>query len=138
MQEELEIAGYPEAVLFVTSSAPDTDFFVRLIDEDPDGKALEVCYGMVRVRHRHSLDREELIAPGDLVELRVKLGATACNFRRGHCLRLELTSSDFPNHDRNHNTGGNDLAEVDLAVARQTVFHGGDRPSRLILPAAGA
>ena len=138
LREELEIAGYPEAVLFVTSSAPDTDFFVRLIDEDPDGKALEVCYGMVRVRHRHSLDREELIAPGDLVELRVKLGATACNFRRGHCLRLELTSSDFPNHDRNHNTGGNDLATVDLAVAQQTVFHGGDHPSRLILPAAGA
>ena len=63
----LEVAGYPEAILFATSSAPDTDFFVRLIDEDPAGKALEVCYGMVRVRHRNSLDSEELMAPGEVV-----------------------------------------------------------------------
>ena len=138
LEEDLEVAGYPEAILFATSSAPDTDFFVRLVDEDPAGKALEVCYGMVRVRHRNSLDSEELMAPGELVELRVKLGATACNFRRGHRVRVELTSSDYPNHDRNHNTGRNDLEDVELAVARQTVFHGGDRASRLVLPVATA
>ena len=91
-----------------------------------------------RARHRHSLDCQELLSPGEIAEFRIRLGPTACRFLKGHRIRLEITSSDFPNHDRNHNTGGNDLAEVDLAVARQTIFHGGARPSRLILPAAGA
>jgi len=134
LTEEVEVVGYPEVVLFASSSALDTDFFARLVDEDPEGTALEVCYGMVRARHRHSLDREELLVPGEVTEFRIELGATACRFLKGHRIRLEITSSDFPNHDRNHNTGGNDLADVELAAAEQKVFHSGEFPSRLILP----
>lgn len=141
LEEDLEIAGYPEVVLYASSSAPDTDFFARLVDEHPTeegapepGPALEVCYGMVRARHRHSLDEEELLEPGEVTEFRISLGPTACCFLRGHRVRLEITSSDFPNHDRNHNTGGNDLADVELAAAEQKVFHSGEFPSRLILP----
>ena len=66
---------------------------------------------MVRARHRNSLDVEELLTPGDVVELRIRMGPTACRFEPGHRIRLEITSSDFPNHDRNHNTGKNDLAD---------------------------
>ena len=141
LAQAVEIAGYPEAVLFVSSSAPDTDFFARLVDEHPpegedrsSGRALEVCYGVVRVRHRNSLDAEELLSPGEVVELRIQLGPTACRFEPGHRIRLEITSSDFPNHDRNHNTGKNDLADTELAVAANTVHHSDGRPSRLVLP----
>ena len=120
--------------MYASSSAPDTDFFAWLIDEHPEGPALTVCYGLVRARHRHSIDREELIVPGEVVEFRIALGATACCFRRGHRIRLEITSSDYPSHDRNHNTGRNDLAETDMVLARQSVLHSARFPSRLILP----
>lgn len=133
LEDEVEIVGHPEVILYASSSARDTDFFARLVDEAPDGPAIEVCYGMVRARHRNSLDREELLTPGEVTEFRIKLGPTACRFLKGHRIRLEITSSDFPNHDRNHNTGGNDLAETELVAAQQKVFHSPQHRSRLIL-----
>ena len=136
LDEEVEVVGYPEVILYASSSAPDTDFFARLVDEAPEGPALEVCYGMVRARHRHSFDQEDLLTPGEVTELRIKLGPTACRFLKGHRLRLEITSSDFPNHDRNHNTGKNDLADTELKIAHQKVFHCAEHPSRLVLPVA--
>ena len=136
LEEGIEVVGHPEVVLYASSSAPDTDFFVRLVDEHADGPALEVCYGMVRARHRNSLDRQELLTPGEVTEFRIRLGATACRFLAGHRIRLEITSSDFPNHDRNHNTGRNDLEDTELLVARQQVFHSSEFPSRLVLPTA--
>ena len=134
LEEEVEIAGHPEVVLYAASSAPDTDFFARLVDDDPDGIALEVCYGMVRARHRDSLDREEFLTPGEVTEFRITLGPTACRFLKGHRVRLEITSSDFPNHDRNHNTGGDDLSDPRMVPAEQQVFHTAQYPSRLVLP----
>ena len=148
LEKAVEIAGYPEVVLFASSTAPDTDFFARLIDEYPDGegdsaaapdssakgKALEVSYGLVRARHRNSLDVENFLTPMEVVAIRIKLGPTACRFLQGHRIRLEITSSDFPNHDRNHNTGRNDLADTELVSAQQTVYHTSEYPSRLILP----
>jgi hypothetical protein len=134
LEKAVEVAGYPEVVLFASSSAMDTDFFARLVDEFPDdGSALEICYGMVRARHRNGLDRVELLNPGEVVEYRIRLNATACRFLKGHRIRLEITSSDYPNHDRNHNTGKNDLVDVELVPATQTVFHGRSQPSRLIM-----
>lgn len=144
LTEPVEIAGYPEAVLHVSSTAPDTDFFARLVDEHPEtvnsngvtvpGIALEICYGMVRARHRKSLDFEEMLTPGEVTQMHISLGPTACRFELGHRIRLEITSSDFPNHDRNHNTGGNDLADVHLIVATNTVHHSAEHKSRLLLP----
>ena len=141
LTEAVEIASYPEAVLFVSSSAPDTDFFARLVDEYPptngdQAPALEICYGMVRARHRNGLDTEELLELGTVVELRIQLGPTACRFEPGHRIRLEITSSDFPNHDRNHNTGRNDLADTELVRATNAVHHSAAHPSRLVLPVA--
>jgi len=133
LERDVEVVGHPEVVLYASSSAPDTDFFARLVDEPPDGPALEVCYGMVRARHRNSLDREELLTPGEITEFRIRLGPTACRFLKGHRIRLEITSSDFPNFDRNHNTGRNDLADTELVPARQRIFHSGRYASRLIL-----
>lgn len=134
LDEALEVVGEPTLVLFAASSALDTDFFARLVDEAPDGPALELCSGMVRARHRHGLDRAEPLTPETLTELRIRLGPIACRFGRGHRIRLEVTSSDFPNYDRNHNTGGNDLFDTTLVVARQRVAHTPHHPSRLMLP----
>ena len=133
LEEEVEIVGYPEVVLHASSSATDTDFFARLVDEDPEGQAIEICYGMVRARHRNSFDREDLLTPGEATEFRIKLGPTACRFLKGHRIRLEITSSDFPNHDRNHNTGRNDLEDTELVTAEQEVFHSKAYPSRLLV-----
>jgi len=137
LEEEVEVVGHPEVVLYAASSAPDTDLFARLVDEPPEGPALDVCYGMVRARHRRGYDREDFLQPGEVTEFRIQLGPTACRFAKGHRIRLEITSSDFPNFDRNHNTGANDLADPRLAVAHQTVHHSPDLPSRLVLPVVG-
>jgi len=134
LERDIEVVGRPEVVLYAASSAPDADFFVRLADDDPDGTAMEVCYGMVRARHRGGFDTEELLAPGEVTEFRVRMGMTACRFRKGHRIRLEVCSSDFPNHDRNHSTGRNDLTDAEMVTAQQRVFHCRQHPSRLILP----
>jgi putative CocE/NonD family hydrolase len=134
LERDVEIAGCPEVVLHVASTAPDTDFFARLADDSPNGPALELCYGMMRARYRGGLEKEQLLVPGETVEIRIKLGPTACRFLKGHRIRLEICGADFPLHDRNHQTGGNDLFESELKVATHTVFHTAALPSRLILP----
>jgi putative CocE/NonD family hydrolase len=132
---DVEIAGKPSVVLHVSSTAPDTDFFARLVDEHPDdGPARDICYGMTRLRHRRGLDRNDPTTPGETIELRIELGHTACRFLAGHRIQLEITSSDFPNHDRNHNTGGNDLFETNMQPATQTIHAGGEHASKLVLP----
>ncbi|MBL4700573.1 MAG: CocE/NonD family hydrolase [Phycisphaeraceae bacterium] len=138
LQEDLEVVGNPEVILYAASSAPDTDFFDRLVDDNPDGPAMEVCYGLVRARHRNGFDTDELLTPGHITQFRIRLGATACCFRKGHRIRLEIYSSDFPNHDRNHNTGKNDLFDAEMVIAQQTIHHSPKHPSSLILPTCAA
>jgi len=134
LAQEIEIAGHPELVMYASSSARDTDFFSRLVDEIPAGPALDICQGAIRARHRNSPDRKELLEPGRIVEYRIVMGPTACRFPMDHRIRLEITSSDFPNYDRNHNTGGNDLAETKMETAEQQIHHSSTYPSRLVLP----
>lgn len=138
LDSHVETIGYPEVVLHAASSCPDTDFFVRLIDVDPDGRAIDVTSGMVRARHRNSLEHPELLTPGEPVEFRIKLRPTAHRFLPGHRIRLDVTSSDFPNYDRNHNTRADPNADAELVTAQQTVFHGPTRASKLILPVVEA
>jgi len=130
----LEVTGYPEVVLCAASSAPDTDFFARLIDVAPDGANRDIASGMVRARYRDGLDKPKLLKSGEIVEYRIKLRPTANEFQPGHRIRLDITSSDFPNYDRNHNTAADQNADATLEVADQAVHHGGAHPSRLILP----
>lgn len=134
LTKPLTIAGDPQITLFAASSAPDTDFFVWLADEATDGTAMELSSGMVRARHRHGLDRSDDLKPGEPVELRLQLRPTAHCFLPGHRIRVEISSSDFPNFDRNHNTGGDDLRETTMQIAHQTILHGGDYPAGIELP----
>jgi putative CocE/NonD family hydrolase len=134
LKEAIEVTGYPEVVLHAASSAPDTDFFARLIDVAPDGTNRDIASGMVRARYRDGLDKPKLLMPGEVVEYRIKLRPTSNEFQTGHRIRLDITSSDFPNYDRNHNTAADQNADAKLETATQTVHHGGKTASRLILP----
>ena len=130
----LEVTGYPEVILHAASSAPDTDFFVKLIDVAPDGKNRDIASGMVRARYRDGLDKPKLIKPNEVIEYRIKLRPTSNEFQPGHRVRVDVTSSDFPNFDRNHNTAADPNADAKLEVAGQTIHHGGATASRIILP----
>jgi putative CocE/NonD family hydrolase len=130
----LEVAGNPTVTLYATSSAPDTDFIARLADVHPDGFVQPISYGVVRARYRDGFDRPRLLHAGTVERFTIPLHPVAACFLPGHRLRLEVTSSDFPNFDRNHNTGGDDFADPTLVVAHQTVLHSAAYPSCITLP----
>jgi len=132
--EDLAVVGPIVATLYASSSAPDTDWVVRLCDVWPDGRSMSVCDGILRARYRNGLDRQELMNPGQTYRFEVGLGATAQLFAAGHRIRLEVTSSDFPRYDRNLNTGGPLGKESASQVAVNSVFHDRLRPSHLTLP----
>ena len=134
LQEPLEVTGHPEASIWFASDAPDTDVIVRLIDVWSNGFAQNLCYGILRARFRHGFDRPTPLAADAPFEAVIRMQPTSNLFRAGHRIRLDVTSSDFPNFDRNHNTGGEDWRDPELRVARQVVFHDHERPSRLVLP----
>ncbi|MEN3941656.1 CocE/NonD family hydrolase [Prosthecobacter sp. SYSU 5D2] len=130
----LEVTGYPQVILHAASTAPDTDFFARLIDVAPDGSTRDITMGMVRARYRNGLADPRLLTPGEVTEYKITLRPTANQFQKGHRIRLDITSSDFPNYDRNHNTAADPNSNARLENAEQTVHHGGIRSSRIILP----
>ena len=134
LAEPIEITGPITVKLHAASSAADTDFVVKLMDVRPDGFVQELCHGIVRARYRESLENPSLILPGEVYEYTIDVNPTSNLFQRGHRIRLDVSSSDFPNFDRNHNTGGDDYFETALETAHQTVFHDGRRPSRIVLP----
>ena len=134
LEKEVEVTGPITVQLFAASTASDTDFVVKLVDRFPDGFAQEVCYGIVRARYRESFDSPSLIEPSEVYEYTIKVNPTSNLFKAGHRVQVHLSSSDFPNFDRNHNTGGDDYSESTLVTAKQTVFHDAERPSRVILP----
>jgi uncharacterized protein len=134
LESDLCVAGPVTALLHASSSAPDTDWVVRLCDVWPDGRSLSVCDGILRARYRDSLMHPTLLKPGEVYQFGVDLWSTAQVFKAGHRLRVHVTSSDFPRYDRNLNTGGTFATESHSAVALNTVFHDAGRRSHLSLP----
>jgi putative CocE/NonD family hydrolase len=134
LESDLVVVGPVTAVLHASSSAPDTDWVVRLCDVWPDGRSMSVCDGILRARYRESLMRPTLLTPGEVYRVEVELWSTAQVFKAGHRLRVHVTSSDFPRYDRNLNTGGPFGTESSSAVAVNTIFHDAARPSHLSLP----
>ena len=134
LTEDLEVTGPVFLNLCVQSSAPDTDFTGTLIDVHPDGKAIIICEGLLRCRYRNSIEEPTLMVPGDTYELTVDMWETSNVFKAGHCIRLEVSSSNFPRFDRNLNTGNQPGMSADMEVAKQTIFHDSQRHSYLTLP----
>ena len=137
LAEDLAVIGPVTVRLWASSTARDTDFTAKLVDVHIDGIAHNVLDRIVRARYRNgSKSAASLITPGETYEYTIPLGDTATVFRRGHRIRLEVSSSNFPHFDRNLNTGhplGQDAAMV---TATQTIFHDAAHPSYLELPVA--
>ena len=134
LDREVTFVGPVVLKLWAASSAPDTDFTAKLIDVHPDGLAVNLTYGIMRAQYRDGYDAPTLIEPGRPYEYTVRLNPTGIVFGRGHRIRLDVSSSDFPNFDRNHNTGADFWSDAELRTAHQTIFHDSERPSRLVLP----
>ena len=141
LRADLEVIGPVKVVLYVATSARDTDFTAKVVDVFPDGQARILTDGILRLRYRKSLEKAELAKPEEIYQIAIDAGVTSNVFLKGHRLRVEIASSNFPRFDRNPNTGGPIADETRLLVANQAVYHGGERPSRvelLTMPAPGA
>lgn len=137
--EDLTVIGPVTVRLYAASSAVDTDFVARLVDVFPDGRAYNLTDGVIRASCRDvDFTRPEatppsLIEPGRAYAYDLDLWGTANTFKRGHRIRLEITSSSFPRWDRNLNTGESGVSSARMSVARQTILHDAEHPSALRL-----
>jgi predicted acyl esterase len=131
LKNDLEITGPLKAVIFAASSAKDTDFTAKLVDVYPDGTATLINNGIIRARFRDGRSHPSLIEPGKIHRYEIDLWCTSNVFKKGHRIRVEVSSSDFPRYDRNANRGGE---PGDPVVAHQTIYHDAEHPSHLVLP----
>jgi putative CocE/NonD family hydrolase len=134
LEQPVTIAGPIEVVLYISSSAKDTDFMVKLVDVYPDGKAINLCEDAFRVRYREGFDRKLLMEPGEVYKITLPNMVTAIRFPAGHRIRLQVSSSNFPLSERNLNTGGNNFDETTWVVAENSVHDGPEYPSHILLP----
>ncbi|MEE8507898.1 MAG: CocE/NonD family hydrolase [Myxococcota bacterium] len=139
LEEKIEIAGAVRLVLHAASTAEDADFTAKLVDVAPDGTALNLCDGIARQRWSGQADdalQPSWLNPGEPARIEIELWATACVFRQGHRIRIEVSSSNFPRFDRNPQTREDPATAAAAAGCRaeQTVFHDAGRPSHVLLP----
>ena len=134
LEKGLEVTGPLEVVLYVASSATDTDFTAKLVDVYPDGRAFNVQEGAQRMRYREGFSKNLRMKKGEVYEIHIDLHATSNYFGPGHRIRLEVSSSNFPRWDRNLNTGGNNYDETEWVTAENTVHHSEKYSSHLVLP----
>ncbi len=134
LKEGIEVTGFIETTLFVGSDAKDTDFTIKLIDVYPDGQAYNLDETIQRARYREGYDKEVFMEEGKVYKLEMTPVATSNYFAKGHQIRIEVSSSNFPRFTRNLNTGGNNFDEKEGVVARNKVFHSAEYPSQIRLP----
>ena len=139
LAEDMEVTGPVRLELWAKSSAVDTDFTGKLADVSPDGFAVNLCDGILRLRYRDSQEKPQLMNPDQVYKISVDLWATSNVFRKGHIMRLEVSSSNFPRFDRNLNTGADQATSRQFVSATNTILHDAEHPSALLVPVpAGA
>lgn len=134
LEEGIEVTGSIEAKLFVGSDAKDTDFTIKLIDVYPDGRAYNLDETIQRVRYREGYDKEVFMKEGEVYEVNMTPMSTSNYFEKGHSIRIEISSSNFPRFTRNLNTGGNNFDEKEGVVAHNQIHHSAKYPSQIRLP----
>jgi len=132
--QDTEITGPISLELFAKSLAVDTDFTAKLVDVGPDGFAQNLTEGIIRARYRNSQEKPTLLNPGETYKFTIDLWSTSNVFLKGHVLRLEVSSGNFPRFDRNLNTGEAAGAGQKFVSATNTIYHDSDHPSALVLP----
>jgi len=131
LDRDVEVTGPVSLVLYVSTTAPNTDFTAKLVDVHPGGSAFNVSEGILR---RSYQDAHDPLATEGVHQIQIELWPTSEVFFKGHEIRLEVSSSNFPRFDRNPNSGNRIASEAKVIDAKQTVRHGLQFPSRLILP----
>jgi len=134
LDKPVTIAGPIDVVLYVSSTAKDTDFMVKLIDVYPDGKAINLNDDAFRVRYREGFDKKVLMEPTGVYKITLSNMVTAVHFPKGHRIRLDISSSNFPEYERNLNTGGNNYDETNYVVASNSIHHSSRYPSHIVIP----
>jgi putative CocE/NonD family hydrolase len=134
LDQDVEVTGPITLDLFAKSSAVDTDFTGKLVDVAPDGAAINLTEGILRARYRESMSTATPIVPGQVYEYKIDLWSTSNVFLKGHRIRLEVSSSNFPRFDRNLNTGKDASTDATMVKATNTIVHDEKHPSALILP----
>ena len=140
LQQDVEVTGRLIVKLWASSNAPDTDFTTKLIDvyppsaDFPAGVDLNVGDSIVRARYRNSLERSVLMTPGEVYSFNIEMYPTSLVFQRGHRIRLDISSSNFPRFDVNPNTGEPLNNNRRWAVADNAIYHDAGHPSHILLP----
>ncbi|MEP4546052.1 MAG: CocE/NonD family hydrolase [Saccharospirillum sp.] len=134
LEEDLTITGNPSVVLHVSTSAPDTDFTVKMVDQYPDGRAYGLQDGVVRLRYRNGVDQPSLVTPGQIYQIKLEMRPLAYVFKAGHRIEFHVSSSNFPRLVRNLNTGKDEYSDSEIFVAKNRVHLSGDSPSYVTLP----
>jgi putative CocE/NonD family hydrolase len=132
--QDTEVTGPVSMELYAASSAVDTDFAAKLVDVGPDGFAKNLTEGIIRARYRDSQETPTFMNPGQTYKFTIDLWSTSNVFLKGHVLRLEVSSSNFPRFDRNMNTGEEQAAAQKSVPATNTIYHDAGHPSALVLP----
>jgi len=137
LDKTVEISGPVNVELFAASDCLDTDWVVRILDVQPDGKSINLGaqnLGILRARYREGYEKEVLLTPGKPEKFRIKLWYFAHAFLPCHRIRLQVTSSAFPFIAPNQNTGNPVATDTEWRTAHQSVYHDAARSSALILP----
>ncbi|SNS46136.1 hypothetical protein SAMN06295967_11039 [Belliella buryatensis] len=134
LAEGVEISGFIEAKLFLSTDVKDTDLTIKLIDVYPDGKAYNLDETIQRVRYREGYEKEVFMEKGKVYQVNMTPMSTSNYFEKGHRIRIEVSSSNFPRFDRNLNTGGNTYDETEGIIATNNIHHSSRYPSSISLP----
>jgi putative CocE/NonD family hydrolase len=134
LEKDMEVTGPVKAALYAMTSAKDTDWVVRLTDVYPDGRSMWVAENILRASYRDSMANPSPIGPNKVYKYNIDLWSTSQVFKKGHSIRVTVTSSDFPHYIRNLNTGKDNHTTTEMDVAYQTIFHDVKRPSHVVLP----
>jgi len=134
LEEGTEVSGFIESKLYLSSDVKDTDVTIKLIDVYPDGTAYNLDETIQRVRYREGYDKEVFMEDGNIYEVNMTPMSTSNYFKKGHRIRIEVSSSNFPRFDRNLNTGGNNYDESEGVTATNNIHHSKEYPSSITLP----
>ncbi|MBV8711427.1 MAG: CocE/NonD family hydrolase [Solirubrobacterales bacterium] len=133
LSKPLDVVGPVRLVVFVSTTAGDTDITARLIDLHPNGFAQRLCDGLLRLRYRAGHEQAEPVEPDTVYEVEVVTWDTAHRILPGHCIRVDIASSAHPKFAVNLGTGGDESTATKAVVAHNRLYHDALRPSRLIL-----
>ncbi len=133
-EEDMEVTGPIKVVLYAATDGPDTDWTAKLVDVFPTGYAMNLCDGIFRARYRESRSESRLLEPNRVYEYEIDVAVTGNVFQKGHSVRIEISSSNFPRFDRNLNTGKDYGKDGEMRVANQAVYHSREYPSHVLLP----